>query len=99
MPVRTYLIPEEANNASLTEKASLRVRVKDFRIRHSVTLTKASSHPSCRVWQWGDLSTLIKEALLRLGKMTQAKVPGCSLIYGQHSVISIPPYPEFNTII
>lgn len=86
MPVKSYLIPEEANNEPLTEKNSLRVRVKDFRLGHSVTWTKASSHP---VWQQGDLSALINEVLLRLGKMTQAKVPGCGLIYGQHSVIHI----------
>lgn len=99
MLVRSYLILQEENSASLTEKDTLRVRVMDFRIRHSVTLTKVSSHSSCHVCQQKDWTTLINKALLKLGKMTQAKSPGCGLIYAQHSVISIPSHPEFKTII
>lgn len=88
LPMKNYPISERANNASLIENQP-KFRVKDFEIRHGVTLRQIASHISCLIWQPGHLNNFINQVLSRLHEVVQAKLNRCSQRNGQLSAMGI----------
>lgn len=99
LPVRSYPIPEEANNASMTEKASLLVRVKTLELDIVLLWQKHLPTPAVvsgnrRIWV---------PSLMRLfwGWVRWHKLRSQAMvwsIYDRGSVINIPLHPEFKAI-